>query len=137
MADDAIFGRICLGGDWSATEEGVQVIPKDGLRKRFHALLGGCKLHLLLDNDRFFASEPIFLQDDFSEVRFILESDNPIKHAAKLRISGLRAGKYTIGDDNGTIATLDVQQGQEYSLALSMDGNTKSKRFSIARQAGQ
>jgi hypothetical protein len=135
LADDPIFGRICLGGDWRAVDDGIQVIPKDGLRKRFHALLGDRKLHLLLDNDRFLAAEPIFLKPDFSQMRFILETDNPDKHAAKLRLSDLLPGKYTISDDKGAIAALDVQDGQECSLELPMEANTKSKRFIIAKQA--
>ena len=41
LADDPIFGRTCFGGDWQATEEEISVTPKDGVRRRFHAMLGG------------------------------------------------------------------------------------------------
>ncbi len=135
LADDPIFGRICLGGDWRAADGGIQVILKDGLRKRFHALLGDRKLHLLLDNDRFLAAEPVFLKPDFSQIRFFLETDNPEKHAAKLHLTGLPPGKYSVRDDKAPIAALDVQDGQEYTLDLTMDANTKSKRFIITKQA--
>jgi hypothetical protein len=136
LADDPIFGRICLGGDWRAADDGIYVTPKDGLRKRFHAMLGERKLHLLLDNDRFLATESIFLKQDFSEMRFSLETDNPEKHAARLHLTGLPPGKYSVGDDKGPIAALDVQEGQECNLDLIMDAKTNSKRFVIAKQAG-
>jgi hypothetical protein len=78
--------------DWRKTAAGLEIVPKDGVRRRFYALLGESekkKLRLILDTDRFAASQPIVLKDDFSAVRFTLESDNPAKHVAKLRLSGL------------------------------------------------
>jgi hypothetical protein len=137
LADDPIFGRICYGGEWHAKDDGFYVTPKDGLRKRFHALLGERKLHLLLDNDRFAASNQVFLKQDFSELRFCLETDNPEKHAAKLRIMGLPPGKYSIDDGKGAIAAIDVQEGKECNFDLTTDAGASSKRFVIAKQAGQ
>jgi hypothetical protein len=44
------------------------VIPKDGLRRRFHALLNDQRVHMILDSDRYAASSPIELKEDFSQV---------------------------------------------------------------------
>ena len=71
LADDPIFDRFCFGGDWRKTPTGVEVVPKDGLRRRFHAMLRNGKLHLLLDSDRFVAGEPIKLDDGLSGRAFL------------------------------------------------------------------
>ena len=72
------------------------MIPKDGVQRRLHVLLGKDeqnKLHMVLETDRFAASQPIVLKEDFSEVRFRLESDNPASHVARLRLSEERCGE--------------------------------------------
>jgi hypothetical protein len=136
LTDDPIFGRICLGGDWLAKDEGIYVNLKDGLRKRFHAMLDEGRLHLVLDNDRFAASEPIFIKQDFSEMHFTLETDNPERHSAKLHTAGLPSGKYSVGDNQGSVAIVEVLDGKDREIDLRMDKNAGSKHFVIARQAG-
>src|SRR5213080_991972 len=72
LADDPVFGRFCFGGDWRKSAAGLEVIPKDGVRRRLHVLLGEdeqTKIHLVLETDRFAASKPIVIKDDLSEVR--------------------------------------------------------------------
>ena len=81
LADDPIFGRFCFGGDWKKTNEGIEVTPKDGVRRRFHSLIGGQKVHMILEVDRFVAAQPIVLKEDLSEIRFSIESDNPKNHS--------------------------------------------------------
>ena len=39
--------------------------------------------------DRFASQQPIVLKEKFSEISFRLESDDPVKHVAKLNLSGL------------------------------------------------
>ncbi len=90
LADDPIFGRFCFGGDWRKTSTGLEVIPKDGLRRRFHAMLKSGTLHAVLENDRFAAAEPIKLNEGLSELQFSLESDNPDAHSVNLNLLGLR-----------------------------------------------
>ena len=99
LTDDPIFGRVCLGGDWQKKSGNLEVIPRDGLRRRFHAMLGNGKVHLISDNDRFASGQPIVLKEDLSEIRFQLESDNPAKHQATLRLAGLKPGRYAFRDD--------------------------------------
>jgi len=131
LADDPVFGRFCFGGDWRRSPDGIEVIPRDGLRRRFHAMLDGGRLHLVSDTDRFPASQPILFKEDLSEVRFSLESDNAAKHVARVRLSGLSAGKYEIRAGDGPIAEMDLKDGQEAVVELPMDGGTGSKSFSI------
>jgi hypothetical protein len=131
LADDPIFGRFCFGGDWHKTSDGVEVTCRDGLRRRFHAMLDSRRLHLVSDTDRFPASQPIVLKEDLSEVRFSLESDNAAKHIAKIRLSGLPAGKYVVRRDSQPIATPDLKDGQEAIIELPMDAGTAPNSFTI------
>jgi hypothetical protein len=135
LADDPVFGRFCFGGDWRKTAAGLEVIPKDGVRRRLHVLLGAeeqNKLHMILETDRFAASQPIVLREDFSEVRFQLESDNPASHVARLRLSGLAAGSYSLLHGSKTIAAVDVKDGQESVVELPLAARARSKSFTIS-----
>src|SRR5262249_29938408 len=137
IADDPVFGRFCFGGDWRKTAAGLEIIPKDGVRRRFHALLGEGeqnKLHMLLDGDRFAASQPISIKEDFSELRFRLESDNPNKHVAKLLISGLSPGKYEIVGGDKTIREFEIAGGQESICELPVPAGATAMSFAILRR---
>ena len=122
---------------WPKAAAGLEVIPKDGVQRRLHVLLGKDeqnKLHMVLETDRFAASQPIVLKEDFSEVRFRLESDNPASHVARLRLSGLAAGSYVLLDGSRTIAPVDVKDGQENLVELPLAAGSRSKSFTISRR---
>ena len=132
LADDPIFGRFCFGGDWQKTAKGLEVIPKDGLRRRFHALLGTNRLHLVLDSDRLAFAKPITFKEDLSEMRFFLESDNPAGHKTRLRLSGLPAGPYTLSGRQGPIARLAIAEGREMTIVLSVGDHASAEPFTLA-----
>ena len=52
LAEDPLFGLVCLGGDWTADGEGFAVTPKDGVNRRFHYVDGTHRLHLELNAGR-------------------------------------------------------------------------------------
>ena len=133
LADDPIFGRFCFGGEWQRTTAGIEVIPKDGVRRRFHAILDGGKLHLTLSADRFAASQSIMLQEDLSELRFSLESDNPATHVVKLCFSGLPLGEYTIGDGSKPFAKLSVKDGAETFFEVPMEAGIRPKPVTLRK----
>ena len=134
LADDPLFGRFCFGGDWRKTAAGLEIVPKDGVRRRFYALLGeneNQKLDLVLETDRFAASQPIVLKEDLSSVHFTVESDNPTKHMARLRLSGLAPGSYALLDGNKTIAVLEIKDGQESVVEIPVPAGDRTKAFTI------
>jgi len=133
LTDDPIFGRTCLGGEWRTTSQGIEVTCKDGLRRRLHALLNTGRLHLVSDVDRFAAGRPILLKEDLSEVRFHLESQNPAGHQARVRVSGLTPGSYTIRQEQGTATAIEVRDGQESVADLPMDAGSGAQAFTISR----
>jgi len=132
LADDPIFGRFCYGGDWRKTGKGLEVIPKDGVRRRFNAMLDNGQLSLILDNDHFSASRPIILKNDLSSVDFSLETGNPAAHAATLRLSAFASGQYIVRDAKTIIATVNLAGGREAVVPLPMEDG--SRDFTITRK---
>jgi Family of unknown function (DUF5695) len=132
LADDPIFGRFCYGGEarqkWFGRWE---VIPKDGVRRRFDAMFDSGKLSLILDNDHFSSSLPITLKSDLSAAGFSLESADPTPHSATLHLSASASGKYLIHSGSSTIATVNLAGGREAVVPLPVENRTSS--FIITR----
>jgi hypothetical protein len=135
LADDPIFGRFCFVGELLESNGVLEVVPRDGVRRRFHAMLHGATLHLESEVDRFAASEPIVLSEDLSEVRFQLESDTPAAHVAALHLSGAAPGRYTVRGEGGeTAATVELSGPQAVVLHLRIDAHTRRKAFVLTRE---
>jgi len=131
LADDPIFGRFCFGGDWHQSGDSLEVVPKDGLRRRFHAMLGTTKLHLTSDTDHFAIGQPLVLKNDLSQIQFQLEGSNPEKHLATIHLSGL-TGAYTISSHNSKLL-LSLKASQDRLLELPMETGGHPQTFVIAR----
>ena len=132
LADDPIFGRFCFGGDWRKTAGGIEVTPKDGVRRRFHVLIGGQKMHMVLNVDRFMAAQPIQLKEDLSEIQFRIESDNLSSHSVTLNISGLAPATYQLRIGKKTLATFNVHDGDS-QVELPINTETRTKLFGLSR----
>jgi hypothetical protein len=91
------------------------------LRRRLYVRLGSGNLSLELESDRFAVSQPIVLREDLSEVRFTLESGNPARHVAHLKLSGLTAGAYTVHHGESQTA-LRIQQERVCVITLPLAG---------------
>ena len=74
VVDDPIFGLYAYGGDVSRENNVTQVIPKDGLRARFHIVRGAQRVHIVLDRDGFAKDKPVSFDDALTTIRFTLEN---------------------------------------------------------------
>lgn len=133
LADDPIFGRFCYGGSWQLSGGTNQVVPLDGVRKRFHAMLNNSTLHMVLNGDRFAVSQPLALKDDLSLVSFQVESGNPTAHNELLRLTVSVSGQYTISNNHGVVTTLSLVAGQETQVSLPVDAAAAGQPFTITR----
>ena len=133
LADDPIFGRFCYGGSWTQSGGTNQIIPLDGVRRRFHAMFNTGNVHLVLDNDRFAATQPIVLQSDLSQVSFQIESENAAAHSVTLHFTASTAATYTVSGVHGVITTMNLQAGQEAIVNLPMDPGALPQSFTISR----
>jgi Family of unknown function (DUF5695) len=131
LARDPIFGEIAYGG--SATRDGpsVKVIPRDGLRVRFHVMRGDQRLHLELDHDGYAKEQPIVVADDLSRVQFTLENRTGAAHSTRLSIAGLPPGQYEVAVDGKRAAT--VTGAQQTVVALPV-GAAAAARVDLRRQ---
>jgi hypothetical protein len=132
LADDPIFGRFCYGGTWQQTTN-IQVIPLDGVRKRFHAMLNNGNIHIVVDTDRYANTLPITLKSDLSQLGFTLETGNAASHTAKLHITASTAGMYTVSGPSGTITMLNLQAGVESTVDLPIAASTTTAAFTVSR----
>ena len=135
LSDDPIFGRFCYGGDWREHRGLIEIFPKDGLRRRFHALLKNGRIDFVSDADRFPSGQPILLKPDLSEMRFQLESDNAKPHVARIHFSG-PAGNYTVQDQQGMVSEARLANGQETLFDLPMHAGANPEAFTITRSTG-
>lgn len=88
---------------------------------------------VVLDTDRFVATQPIELKEDLSEVRFQLESESPAKHLAKLRLSFLTSAKYDVRGAGGPITAFDLHDGQEAVVEVPVNPGARPESFTITR----
>lgn len=130
LADDPIFGRVCLGGTSEEHAGGQHVMLRDGVRRRFHARLDGRSLDLVLRNDRFAADEPLVI--GAHDLRFTIESANPAGHVAELAHAGLPAGAYRLIRDDGASSDVAVNAG-EGRIGLPLGAGAEQRRFVLRR----
>jgi len=133
LADDPIFGRFCFLGTWQPANGTNQVIPLDGVRRRFHAMLNTSTLHMVLDNDRFAANQPLSCTDDQSLLTFQMESEVTTAHTATLHLTVTMPGLYTINNNHGLVTTTNLVAGQEAAISLPMDASATAQPFTITR----
>ena len=122
LFDDPIFGLFAYGGEISpdAGAGDVRVIPRDGVRQRFHAVIGRRRLHLSLDRDGFAAEKAINVARKLDGFSFTLESRAQQKHQAMLIIEGLPPGNYSIisGESQGSFRS---EAGRPVSLSITVE----------------
>jgi hypothetical protein len=119
---DPIFGEFSYGGDLTREGTRVKVVPRDGLRVRFHVVRGDQRLHLVLDHDGYAKERPILVADDLSRIEFTLENRTGAAHRTELTVSGLPDGSYAVtvaGKPAGTILGSDRDQ----TIALAVDAS--------------
>jgi hypothetical protein len=106
LADDPLFGRICLGGDVRSANGSVEVVPKDGVRRRFHALIANQRLHVTLDQARFASNRPIVVGESLERVACQLERTDDAMQQCSLTLRSSSGGVYTIrvGDEVSRVA---------------------------------
>lgn len=133
VADDPVFGRFCFGGDLREDGGSLQVTPRDGVRRRLHAMLDTGRLHLESRAHRFSATQPILLREDLSEIRFRLESDNPEPHTALMEMEGSVAGPYEVRQRGEPVRRFDLVEGWPSTVEVAVAGLQGSGVVTITR----
>jgi hypothetical protein len=133
LADDPIFSRFCYGGSWQLAGNTNQIVPLDGLRMRFHAMLNNSEFHLVLDNDRFTSGQNIQFKDDQSFTSFQIETDCTAAHNAYLHLTVSVPGTYTISNNHGLVTNITLSANVENLVNLPVDASATAQPFTITR----
>jgi hypothetical protein len=96
---DPIFGEFAYGGELTRRCDAVEVIPRDGLRARFHVIRDDQRLHLEFTGDGFVSEKPVVVNDALTKIQFTLENRAKAAHKAQLQICGLPSGEYLVSVD--------------------------------------
>ena len=104
---DPRFGEIAYGGLLTRAGARISVIPRDGLRVRFHLIRDKQRFHMELDHDGYAKEQPITVVDDLSRVEFTLENRTGGAHEAGLTLAGLPSGHYEVSVNGRTIGSLE------------------------------
>lgn len=131
VARDPIFGEVAYGGLLERSADTIRVIPRDGLRARFHVLRNDQRLHLVLDHDGYAEEQPIVVADDLSRLELTLENRTGPAHRTGLSVAGLPPGEYTVEVDGRAVATIrGTDDAQVVALPI---GPAPTSRVTISR----
>ena len=104
---DPVFGEFAYGGVLSRRGDTVSVIPRDGLRVRFHVIRDQQRLQMTLERDGFASGQPVIVSDTLDRVEFVVENRGGGAHDTTLVVSGLPDGEY--------VATVDGKAAGGFS----------------------
>ena len=96
LADDPLFGRVCLGGEWKKTTSAIEVLSRDGVQRRFHALIGGKRLHVNLASDRFADGKPVVVNEGLTTLHFDVQTANVAPHTTRVSFRAATNATYVI-----------------------------------------
>jgi hypothetical protein len=120
LFDDPLFGLIAFGGEVTQTNALIGVLPRDGVRQRFQAVLGGRRLHLAPERDGFAAEQPLQVSRALDRLAFTLESRAPARHEAVLTVEGLPPGRYSAAV-GAIVRPLRVDEGRRTRIQLPLE----------------
>ena len=122
LTEDPLFGWLAYGGSLTGRPGGFDVVPRDGVRQRFYAVLPDRRLKLELDRDGFAAGKPIAADADFARFQAEIENRTGDAHATLLKVSPVGGRSYDVILDGKKIAT--VKPGTEADVPLKISKPT-------------
>ena len=134
VADDPIFGLVAYGGRLKRAGALTEVVPEDGLRRRFHVVRGKQRLHLLFNRDGFAAGEAVRFDDGLSEIGFTMENRAPeamADHQTEMVLTGLPAGSYQVSLDGSAVQK--VSGGENPQTVMLPMGAKKTVRVVVKK----
>jgi hypothetical protein len=121
LADDPVFGLFCYGGEYAKVPGGYEVTMKDGVRRRFHAVIDGQRCGISIDTDHISSSTPVFVNEDLTEFSFKIESSATCAHTSTLTVSGLLEGAYDIHLDGSRAEMLPGGGNRPVVVPIAMN----------------
>lgn len=149
LTRDPLFDWFAFGGALTTSEDGFSIIPRDGLRKRFHIVLADFRMTIELDRDGLAAERPIFVARDFGRIRVVIENRTADAHVTLFKVSlrdaalGEKSPKET-GSERMAYAVVQegrrvgiVRLGEESEIALNISGDATVVELVREREGGR
>lgn len=119
LTHDPLFGEYVYGGLLERKKDTIIVVPRDGLRSRFHVIRNNQRLHMILERDGYAKEQPITISDDLRRIAFTLENRSGRAHESGLLLAGLPEGDYSVRMGNRTVATIQADSAEQ-TVTLSV-----------------
>jgi hypothetical protein len=137
---DPIFNWLAYGGTLTIKKDALHVIPRDGLRQRFIALVGDSakpdanlrRLKLELDRDGFAAGQEIVMDESLGKLSFTLENRTKDQHITGLWLSVPEGIEYQV-TQNGKKVALGKTGNWDYPLMAELKTGEGSSKIEIVR----
>lgn len=124
LTRDPLFDWLAYGGALNITGDVISVVPRDGVRQRFCAILGEQRVILELDRDGFAARQPILIDKTSKRLRFKLENRTGDSHSMLLRISLKGNADYAVVQEGKRFGS--AAQGRETVVQVKISGPSTS-----------
>jgi len=139
---DPIFEWLAYGGTLTSTKNTLSVVPRDGLRQRFYAILGDPKnvrapirrLKIELDRDGFGVGQEIIVDKSLKQIAFTLENRTADAHDTGLWLS-VPVGTSYLVLQNGSQVPLVETRNWDYPLQVELKVDTRPTRIEIIEKA--
>ena len=105
VTNDPVFGMVAYGGELQHTKLLLQVIPKDGLRRKLYYRNGKHSIDIEMNRDGFAKNKPVAIEPSGNSIQMILENRTMDAHPTQIEIKGL-TGNYGVSVNGKTIQQL-------------------------------
>lgn len=124
ITNDPIFGLVAYGGDLHQKNKLLEVVPKDGLRRKIYYRNGSQQLDVELLRDGFRSGAVVTIDPTGSSIRFTLENRTSNAHELPVFLKGL-SGSYLIKAGQGITKKVTLNKaGTTVSVAVPAGNNT-------------
>jgi hypothetical protein len=94
---------LAYGGSLNIAGNEIRVVPRDGLRQTFCAVLPEQRLKIEADRDGFVAGRPIVAEKNLSRIRLTLENRTGDAHVSLMKVSAIGKSSYELFRDGNRI----------------------------------
>jgi hypothetical protein len=134
---DPVFDWLAYGGILTRQGEVLSVVPRDGLRKRFYAVIGEGngiqRLKLELERDGFAREQPITTDASLSRIAFTLEPRTPGAQSTRLAFAVTAGRRYNVLRDGKEVAASESRY-RDFPLVAELTGGAEASHVELVRQ---
>jgi hypothetical protein len=106
LTRDPLFNWLAYGGTLHIARNEISVVPRDGLRQRFFAVLPEQRLKIEVGRDGFVAGRPIVVDKNLNRIRLRLENRTADTHVSLMTVSAIGKWSYQLIQDGNRIGVV-------------------------------